>query len=103
MKLVIVAPCSDPVGEVIGNLAVHQVVDDVHGNGAKDRPQPLQIEAHHPGIFIVHVGLVVKNVQGAGHIDFKRRRQPLGLGLRLLTEKVIEVLQGGERRMLRVV
>jgi hypothetical protein len=46
---------------------------------------------------------VVENVQGAGHINFKGCCQPFGLRLRLPAEKVIEILQGRERRMLRVI
>ena len=101
MELVIVAPGGNAPGEIVGDLAVHQVVDDVHGYGAEARPQPFQIKAHHPGVLVAHVGLVVEDVQGAGNIDFKGRRQPFGLRFRLLAEKVIEVLQGGEGRMPR--
>ena len=68
MELVIVAPCSDTTGEVVGNLTVHQIVDDVHGNRAEARPQLLQVEAHHTGVSVIHIGLVVEDVEGARHI-----------------------------------
>ena len=84
MELIIVAPCSDTTGEVVGHLTVHQVVDDVHGNRAEARPQLLQVKAHHTGVSVIHIGLVVEDIEGAGHIDLKGRCQPLCLGLGLL-------------------
>ena len=103
MELVIVAPCSDTVGEVVGNLTVHQVVDDVHGDSTQARPQLLQVKAHHTGVFIVHIGLIVEDVEGAGHIDFKGRCQPLRLGLGLLAQKVVQVLERRKGRVVRVI
>ena len=103
MELVIVAPCGEAPGEVVGDLAVHQVVYNVHGNGAEPRPQTLQIKAHHPGVLVAYIGLVVENVQGARHINFKGRCQPFGLRFRLSAEKVIEILQGREWCSLRVI
>ena len=89
MELVVIAPCSNTAGEVVGNLIVGQVVENVHGDLAEPGAQFLQIEAQHPGVLIVHIGLVVEQVQGARHIDFKGRCQPLRLGLGLLAQKVV--------------
>ena len=93
MELVVIAPCSNTAGEVVGNLIVGQVVEDVHGNFAEPGAQLLQIEAQHSGVFIVHIGFVVEQVEGARHIDFKGRCQPLCLGFALLAQKVIQILK----------
>ena len=103
MELVIIAPCSNTAGEVVGNLIVGQVVEDVHGNFAEPGAQLLQIEAQHSGIFIVHIGFVVEQVEGARHIDFKGRCQPLCLGFALLAQKVIQVLKRRHGCVFRVV
>ena len=103
MELVIVAPCSDTTGEVVGHLTVHQVVDDMHGNRAEPRPQPLQVEAHHTGVSVIHIGLVVEDVEGARHIDLKGRCQPFCLGLGLLAQKVIQILKRRHRGIVRVI
>ena len=103
MELVVIAPCSNTAGEVVGNLIVGQVVDDVHGNRAEARPQLLQVEAHHTGVSVIHIGLVVEDVEGAGHIDLKGCCQPLCLGLGLLAQKVIQVLKRRHRGIVRVI
>ena len=103
MELVVIAPCSNTAGEVVGNLIVGQVVENVHGNFAEPGAQLLQIEAQHSGVFIVNIGFVVKQVEGARHIDFKGRCQPLCLGLALLAQKVIQVLEGRHGCVFRVV
>ena len=103
MELVVIAPCSNTAGEVVGNLIVGQVVENVHGNFAEPGAQLLQIEAQHSGVFIVHIGFVVEQVKGARHIDFKGRCQPLCLGLALLAQKVIQVLKGRHGCVFRVV
>ena len=92
MELVKVAPRRNPVVEVGIHRRGHKVVCDVHGDLPQVFPQPLEHDAHHAGSQ-VHVGGVVKEVEGAGAVELQGRRYPLGLRLRLLEQLFIEVLE----------
>ena len=92
MELVKVAPRRNSVVEVGVHRRGHKVVGDVHGDLPQVFPQPLEHDAHHAG-GQVHVGGVVKEVEGAGAVELQGRRHPLGLRLRLPEQLFIEVLE----------
>ena len=94
VELVKVAPCSDPAVEVGVDRRGHKVVGDVHGDLPQVFPQPFQHDTHHAG-GQVHVGRVVKEIEGAGAVEFQGRCHTAGLRLRLLQKLLVQVLEQG--------
>ena len=94
VELVKVAPRRNSIVEVGVHRRGHKVVGDVHGDLPQVFPQPLQHDAHHAGRQ-VHVGGVVKEVEGAGAVELQGRRHPLGLRLRLFQKFLVQVLEQG--------
>ena len=77
---------------VLTDPAPHLVLDYLHTELFKLFPQLLNHIAHDPAVDF-HVGPVVEHVEGTGNVDFQRRGKPLGLRLRLLAQKRVEVPQ----------
>ena len=72
----------------------YKIVGDVHGDLPQVFPQPFQHDTHHAG-GQVHVGGVVKEVEGAGAVELQSGCHTAGLRLRLFQKLLVQVLEQG--------
>ena len=83
------------VGSTVdGNAVPHLVLDHQHTDLFQLLAQLLDVVADDT-VVDVHIALMVKHIEGAGHIDFQRRGDVLRLFLVLRPQQVVEVLQDG--------
>ena len=94
VELVQIAPGGLASGAVGRYAAPDLILDDMHAQLLELLAQRLDVIAD-KAVGDVHVGLAVKDAEGAGHVDFQRRGNVLRLGFPLAAEGVVQIAQHG--------
>ena len=94
VELVQITPGGLARGAVGRYAAPDLILDDMHAQLLELLAQRLDVIAD-KAVGDVHVGLAVKDAEGAGHIDFQRRGDVLRLGFPLAAKGVVQIAQHG--------